>query len=162
MTSKNNLKKPSPQPAAIPVPPEAAQMTPKQILLLMRALGVGKENYQPPNQATPWSTAEFLEACTRDDVYRRVGKLPPERSTVDGWFAASGPLPDERRPVWHFFFHVFFSFEHRAFGTLAWKEAYFQSVTRAKTRAALQAGPVVRLPLPAAPAVYSLTQKDTP
>lgn len=124
-------------------------MTPKQIILLMRSLGVGKENYPPPHHARAWSTTEFLDACARDDVIRRANKFPPERTTVDGWFSASGPVPDDRRGAWHYFFHVFFSYERRAFGTLDWKAAYFDAVTRAKVSAigAQGAGQIAKVPL---------------
>ena len=123
-------------PVAIDVPREVAQMSPKQIVLLMRGLGVGKENYAPPHHARAWTTSEFLTACTRDDVMRRGEKFPPERTTVDGWFSAHGPLPDDRREAWHYFFHVFFSYERRAFGTLEWKAAYFDAVKREKVKLA--------------------------
>lgn len=131
---------------AVKVPAETAQMSPKQIVLLMRSLGVGKENYAPPQQARAWTTSEFLEACTRNDVMRRAEKHPPERTTVDGWFSANGPLPDDRRDSWHYFFHVFFSYERQAFGTLDWKAAYFEAVNREKVRAVLtkaQSGPAI-------------------
>lgn len=124
-------------------------MSPKQILQLMRALGVGKENYPPPRQARSWTTTEFLDACARDDVIRRANKFPPERTTVDAWFSPNGPLPDDRRDAWHYFFHVFFSYERRAFGTLEWKAAYFDAVKRAKIKAvsAQAGGPRTKLPL---------------
>lgn len=147
MNIKNRISCP------LPVPPEATTMTPKQIILLMRTLGVGKENFQPPDHARAWTTTEFLDACARDDVIRRAKKFPPERTTVDGWFSASGPVPDDRRDAWHYFFHVFFSYERRAFGTLEWKAAYFDAVTRAKVNAVSTqgAGLAAKLPLKPAP-----------
>jgi|GEM_PF-4018024 len=116
-------------------------MTPKEIILLMRGLGVGKENYPPPFHARSWTTNEFLEACLRPDVIRHFRALKrsdqiPERTTVDGWFSPKGPLPDDRRKAWHFFFHVFFSYERRAFGTQEWKQAFFDAVHRQKILAA--------------------------
>lgn len=98
----------------------------------MRSLGVGKENYHPPLHARSWTTSEFLEACTRREVMRNTDKFPPERTTVDGWFSAKGPVPDDRRDAWHFFFHIFFSYERRRFGTQEWKRAYFDAVLRKK------------------------------
>lgn len=116
-------------------------MSPKELILLMRSLGVGKENFAPPFQARAWTTHEFLDACMRRDVIRHFRGLKrpdqiPERTTVDGWFSRKGPLPDDRRKAWHFFFHVFFSYERRAFGTQEWKQAYFDAIRRQKIRSA--------------------------
>jgi len=146
MNEKNKISCP------VSIPDEVAHMTPKQIILLMRSLGVGKENFQPPHHARAWTTTEFLDACTRDDVIRRARKCPPERTTVDGWFSPSGPVPDDRRDAWHYFFHVFFSYERRAFGTLAWKIAYFDAVTRAKINAVRRQGTGLAGNLPLEPA----------
>ena len=107
-------------------------MSPKQIILLMRILGVGKENYAPPNHARAWTTTEFLDACTRKEIMRRTKNDPPERTTIDSWFSANGPIPDDRRAAWHYFFHVFFSYERREFGTQDWKTAYFDALRRAR------------------------------
>jgi len=119
---------------AIEIPNEVASMTPKEVILLMRSLGVGKENYQPPFHARAWTTSEFLDACTRREVMRNTDKFPPERTTVDGWFSPKGPVPDDRRDAWHFFFQIFFSYERRRFGTQEWKRAYFDAVLRKKIR----------------------------
>ncbi|MEM6824143.1 MAG: hypothetical protein AAF566_03450 [Pseudomonadota bacterium] len=129
MTRKNK------SPIAIEVPDAVHDMSPKEVILLMRLLGVGKENYAPPDHARSWTSADFLKACTRDDVIRRAEKFPPERTTVDGWFSPKGPVPDDRRHAWHYFFHVFFSYERREFGTLAWKAAYFDALKREKIAA---------------------------
>lgn len=119
-------------PFVIEVPDAAHQMTPKQIIVLMRGLGVGKRNYAPPHHARAWTTGAFLDACTRSDVTRWAKTFPPERTTVDAWFSPRGPLPDDRRPAWHYFFHVFFADSRRAYGTQAWKEAYFAALKREK------------------------------
>lgn len=123
-------------PIAIAVPEQADKMTPKQIILLMRSLGVGKRNYAPPAQARPWTTSAFLSACTRDDVMRFAKGCPPERTTVDGWFSPTGPVPDDRRDAWHYFFHVFFADTRRAYGTADWQKAYFRAVRQEKVHAA--------------------------
>lgn len=120
------------EPIAIEVPAVVSSMTPKEIILLMRAFGVGKKNFAAPDHARKWTASEFLHACTRHDVMRRAKKFPPERTTVEGWFSPNGPVPDDRRDAWHYFFHVFFSYERRAFGTLDWKAAYFDAVRREK------------------------------
>jgi len=119
-------------PIAIEIPNEVTHMTPKEVILLMRSLGVGKENFQPPFHARAWTTSEFLEACTRREVMRNTDKFPPERTTVDGWFSPKGPVPDDRRDAWHFFFQIFFSYERRRFGTQEWKRSYFDAVLRKK------------------------------
>lgn len=140
-------------PIPITVPEEVDQMTPKQVILLMRSLGVGKRNYAAPDHARPWSTGEFLTACTRDDVMRFAKRNPPERTTVEGWFSHSGPLPDDRRDAWHYFFHVFFADTRRAYGTQDWRRAYFRAVRREKIAAARKhSDPAsVRLPLDVLP-----------
>ena len=118
------------KPIPIEVPEEASRMTSKQIILLMKALGVGKKNYAAPNHATSWSTREFLDACVEHRVARFSRGEPPNRTTVDGWFSPNGPVPSERRDAWLYFFHVFFSHERRAFGTLDWKVAYQAALRR--------------------------------
>lgn len=128
------MKQEKGSPIAISVPDDVKLMSPKQIIVLMRNLGVGKRNYAPPHHARAWTTSEFLTACTRDDVIRWAKKFPPERTTVDGWFSANGPIPDDRRDAWHYFFHVFFSDSRRAYGTQGWKEAYFDALRREKIK----------------------------
>lgn len=129
-------------PVPITVPIEVDDMTPKQLVLLMRNLGVGKRNYAPPEHARPWSTAEFLTACTRDDVMRFTKRSPPERTTVEGWFSPNGPVPDDRRDAWQYFFHVFFADTRRAYGTQEWRKAYFQALRREKIATARALAPV--------------------
>ncbi|MGX0905130.1 hypothetical protein ACSSV8_003724 [Roseovarius sp. MBR-79] len=131
------MKKEINSPVLIPVPAEVASMSPKEVIVLMRALGVGKFNGLPPWHARGWTTAEFLDRCLDTDVLRGTLYDPPERTTVEGWFSLSGPLPNDRRhKTWHFFFHVFFNDGHRGSGTAAWRDAYFAALTRAKVAAA--------------------------
>jgi len=133
-------------PVPIPVPPEVATMTPKEVIVLMRQFGVGKINRPPPDHARSWTTAEFLDRCLEPGVLRGRDYDPPERTTVEGWFSAGGPLPNDRRhKTWHFFYHVFFNDARRSSGTAAWRDAYFAAIARAQIAAARSAGE--RLPL---------------
>ena len=136
-------------PIPITVPEDVDHMTAKQVILLMRSLGVGKRNYAPPDHARPWSISCFLAACTREDVIRFAKRSPPERTTVEGWFSPAGPVPDDRRAAWHYFFHVFFADTRRGYGTEDWRKAYFRAVKRDKIAAARAqcASKEVRLPL---------------
>lgn len=135
-------------PVPITVPAEVDQMTPKQIIILMRNLGVGKRNFAPPHHARAWSTAEFLEACKRDDVMRFAKQHPPEKSTIEGWLSPNGPSPDDRRAAWHYFFHVFFADTRRAYGTEDWRKAYFRAQRREKISSAQAQGAVSPPALP--------------
>lgn len=150
-------------PVPIAVPAEVATMTPKEVIVLMRHFGVGKVNLPPPDHARAWTTAEFLDRCLERDVLRGRTYDPPERTTVEGWFSPSGPLPDDRRhKTWHFFYHVFFNDTRHGSGTAAWRDAYFASLARARIAAARCAAPGLPLLRPSgARTGMLLTSEDT-
>ncbi|WP_162901502.1 hypothetical protein [Breoghania sp. L-A4] len=127
----NGENKSTLKPVKILLPDGIETMSPKQIILLMKDFGVGKENYASPGDAQPWSVDQFLSACSPERLSKTSPPEIPNKSTIEGWFSAGGPLPTEDGPR-RYFFQVFFAEDRARFGTREWKDAYTAALDREK------------------------------